>query len=174
MNWGYEVVNAFTPHVLVLPEDAANRELANGFLLNPSVCERNIKLLAPSGGWRKVLVDFERCIPELRRFSERRIILLIDFDNSFESRSQFLLDKIPEDLRDRVFLLGTADEPERLRSELGQNFEGIGQSLAEQCDGDQQTSGLWNNSHLSHNQPELRRLQALVRPILFGAIRSQA
>lgn len=162
------MVNAFTPHVLVLPEDAANCELVNGFLLNLSVCERNIKLLAPSGGWSKVLVDFERRIPELRKFSERRIILLIDFDNDFQNRHRIVLEKIPEDLMDRVFLLGMAKEPEKLRSELGKSFESIGESLAEECDGEQRTISLWNNSQLRHNQPELLRLQNLVKPILFG------
>ena len=30
-------VNVYKPHVLVLPEDDADRQIANGFLLDPSL-----------------------------------------------------------------------------------------------------------------------------------------
>ena len=38
-------VNKYLPHVLVLPEDDANRQLANGFLLDPNLLDRRIQLL---------------------------------------------------------------------------------------------------------------------------------
>ena len=42
-------VNVYKPHVLVLPEDDANREIANGFLLAPSLKLRNIQVLPCAG-----------------------------------------------------------------------------------------------------------------------------
>jgi hypothetical protein len=38
-------VNVFKPHVLVLPEDDANRQIVNGFLLDPSLNLRAIQAL---------------------------------------------------------------------------------------------------------------------------------
>ena len=43
-------VNNHRPHVLVLPEDEANEELVNGFLLDPSIKLRNIQVLPSAGG----------------------------------------------------------------------------------------------------------------------------
>lgn len=51
-------LNKYRPHLLVLPEDDANRQIANGFILHPNVNSRAIQVLPPSGGWRKVLEDF--------------------------------------------------------------------------------------------------------------------
>lgn len=39
------------PHVLVLPEDDANRQLANGFLLDGFLSGRQMLVLEVAGGW---------------------------------------------------------------------------------------------------------------------------
>lgn len=46
-------INAYKPHLLVLPEDDANREMANGFLLDSRVLMCNMSVLPPAGGWRR-------------------------------------------------------------------------------------------------------------------------
>ena len=51
-------VNKFQPHVLVLPEDDANRQLANGFLLDQYVSTHKIQVLPKVGGWTQVLELF--------------------------------------------------------------------------------------------------------------------
>ena len=38
-------MNRYKPHVLVVPEDDANRQLANGFLQNPALNLRAIQVL---------------------------------------------------------------------------------------------------------------------------------
>lgn len=48
------MVNRNLPHVPVLPEDDANRQMVNGFLVELSV-PRQIQRLEEAGGWRKVL-----------------------------------------------------------------------------------------------------------------------
>jgi hypothetical protein len=78
-------VNKYLPHVLVLPEDDANRQLANGFHV--------------SG---------------MRKYTDRFMVLLIDFDDHL-NRLKTMKDSIPEDLLDRVFILGTLSKPEALR-----------------------------------------------------------
>ncbi|MGA2659008.1 MAG: hypothetical protein ABSH34_16015 [Verrucomicrobiota bacterium] len=52
-------VNKYRPHVYVLPEDDANRQLANGFLLHPDLLARNIQVLPEVGGWHEVLDHFK-------------------------------------------------------------------------------------------------------------------
>ncbi len=51
-------INKYKRHILVLPEDDANRQIANGFLLDPNLDVRAIQILPPSGGWKKVLNSF--------------------------------------------------------------------------------------------------------------------
>ena len=51
-------VNKYMPHVLVLPEDDANRQLANGFQLDESLATRKMQILEEAGGWQEVLHCF--------------------------------------------------------------------------------------------------------------------
>lgn len=46
-------VNKYKPHVLVLPEDDANRQLANGFLLG---LEQPVPTRQSVWRWRKIVV----------------------------------------------------------------------------------------------------------------------
>jgi len=48
-------VNRHSPHVYVLPEDDANRQIANGFLLDPSIVDYRIRVLEEAGGWKETL-----------------------------------------------------------------------------------------------------------------------
>ena len=50
-------MNSYVKHILVLPEDDADRQIAAGFLLNlPN--DPKIQVLKASGGWTKVIEDF--------------------------------------------------------------------------------------------------------------------
>lgn len=64
--------NNYKPHLHVLPEDDANRQIANGFLLNPHLNERAIQILPIVGGWKKVLDVFKSVhARELKKYLER-------------------------------------------------------------------------------------------------------
>jgi hypothetical protein len=159
-------VNVYKPHVNVLPEDDANRQIANGFLLDPSIKLRNIRILDPAGGWLKVLDSFlNDHIAYLQKWPECHLVLLIDYDNDVESRTKQFVSQFPEDIRDRVFLLGTQSEPEPLRKEYGDSLENIGKALAAECYRDE--TNLWNHALLAHNAAERARLNANVKGILF-------
>ena len=74
-------VNRYLPHVLVLPEDDANRQLANGFLLDQYVSTHKIQVLPEVGGWTQVLELFlSDHVVEMDRYRGRFMVLLIDFD----------------------------------------------------------------------------------------------
>jgi hypothetical protein len=158
-------VNKSLPHVLVLPEDDANRQVANGFYLDPLLDTRRMQILGEAGGWREVLNLFAADhVPEMERYSNRFMVLLIDFDGR-EDRRETISAAIPDHLRERVFVLGTRSEPEELRRNLGRSYESIGLEMAKDCrDGTQET---WAHDLLSHNASELERLREFIRPILF-------
>ena len=161
------IVNRHRPHVLVLPEDDANRQLANGFLLDPYLSTWKIQVLEEVGGWMEVLDRFvSDHVAGMNRYADRYVVLLIDFDGR-EERLQDALGKIPEALRERVFILGTWTEPEDLkRAGLG-SYETIGSLIAKDCR--EQTNTTWGHALLQHNAGELERLRDRVCPILFEA-----
>jgi hypothetical protein len=161
-------VNRYRPHVLVLPEDDANRQLANGFLLHPDLPPRAIQVLEEVGGWKEVLLRFRTDhIAGMERYADRFIILLIDFDAQ-EGRLQYAKAGVPEQFSERVFFLGAWTEPEALKKALSRTYEEIGQDLARDCrDGNDNT---WRHELLRHNAAELDRLRTSVRPILFPEI----
>ncbi len=159
-------VNNYRPHILVLPEDSANSEIANGFLLNPNLNERLIQVLPFARGWMTVVDKFtDDHVSKMRLYPERMIVLLIDFDEQ-EGRLDFVSAKIPSDLKDRVFVLGVLSEPEQLKSDIKKGFEEIGEALATDCSDN--TDKLWSHDLLKHNKIELERMIVTVKPFLFN------
>jgi hypothetical protein len=160
-------VNKYQPHVLILPEDDANRQIANGFILNSNINEPAIQVLPIANGWEKVVANFnDNHVAEMRKLSERTIVLLIDFDEQ-EDRLNYVMSQIPEDLHDRVFVLGVLSEPEDLKRNTGTGkLEKIGEPLAKDCAED--TNELWGDPLLRHNKAELDRLILSVKPFLFN------
>ncbi len=157
-------VNNYRPHLLVIPEDDANRQLANGFALEVWH-GRRVQVLVEVGGWSHVRDDFlDNQQNAMRRFPERRVVLLLGFDDTADRRSK-LEERIPPELRDRVFLVGVRSEPEALTKAGCGTFEEIGRRLAVECrDGRRE---LWQHELLQDNSVELDRLRLNVRPFLF-------
>ena len=161
-------VNKDLEHILVLPEDDANRQLANGFWQQVDWNrQRRIQVLAEAGGWTEVLSLFEsQHVAQMDRCPKRFMVLLIDFDSK-EDRLHNAKAAIPEHLADRVFVLGAWSNPEALRrSNLGP-YEKIGSDMAKDCR--ENTDTIWGHDLLRHNTGELDRLRKHVRPILFSS-----
>jgi len=156
-------VNKYLPHVFVLPEDDANRQIANGFLLNLST--RQIQVLQEVGGWTYVRNRFvSDHLVEMERNRNRFMVLLVDFDAQ-TNRMQDVRAVIPKHLADRVFILGALSDPEALRQAGLGSYETIGRGMAEDCREGTETT--WGHALLRHNGSELDRLRQYVRPILF-------
>jgi hypothetical protein len=160
------MVNRDQPHVLVLPEDDANRQLANGFLKEVDFTRyRQMQVLPVAGGWMRVLERFRSDhVGKMVSNPNRFMVLLIDFDGRPERLGEAKAE-IPTELCDRVFILGARDQPEALKRELKQSCEDVGLRLAQDCRDD--TYATWGHQLLQHNATELDRLRAHVRPILF-------
>jgi len=157
--------NLHLPHVLVLPEDRADSQLANGFLLTLPLFSRRMQVLVEAGGWTRAIDQFEADhIVGLERWPNRFLVLLLDFDNH-EGRLTHVKSRIPEHLQDRVFVLGSLTNPEDLRRSFGTSLEDIGKALAKDCQEDSYES--WGHDLLRHNAAEIDRLRNFVRPILF-------
>jgi hypothetical protein len=161
-------VNKARPHVLILPEDDANRQIANGFHLQIEwKRQRQMQVLPVAGGWVEVLELFRSVhVRGMETWPNRFMVLLIDFDGNVDTRLSRAKTGIPVHLLRRVFVLGALTEPENLKSEMGP-YETIGRALAQDC-GDR-TTATWRHRLLLHNEAELARLQESVQPILFGA-----
>jgi hypothetical protein len=159
-------INKHRPHILVLPEDDANRQIANGFLLNLNLNSRAIQVLPEARGWENVVDKFTKDYATImRQYPHRMMALLIDFDDD-EDRLSYVQSQIPEDLIDRVFVMGVLSEPESLRRDIRKDFEGIGEALAKDCS--ENTNQLWGHNLLKHNKSELDRMILSVKPFLFN------
>ena len=164
-------VNRDRPHVLVLPEDDANRQLATGFHLEVDLArQRQMQVLPVAGGWMEVLNRFKtEHVDNMIRLPNRHLVLLVDFDNRQDRLDRIRRD-VPPGISERVFVLGVWSRPEALKQKqasmgsLG-SFETIGSALATDCR--QGTDSTWKHEPLRHNLGELDRLNEHVRPILF-------
>ena len=164
-----EKQNPYKSHVVVLPEDRANEEIVNGFNNFLDLYSRAIQIERPAGGWEKVVEKFlkNHASEMKKKFPERMMVLLIDFDENYEDRFSYVKERIPEDLENRVFVLGVLSEPEKLRSDIRKNFENIGETLANDCSNNN-TNGLWGHDLLKHNKTELDRMILSVKLFLFN------
>ena len=159
------MTNKYQPHIHVLAEDDANRQMANGFLLGPNLNNRAVKVLPLPGGWKKTVEEFTKeYAPEMRQLRHRMMVLLIDFDDN-ENRLSYVESHIPDDLKARVFVLGVLSEPENLRTDIKKTFEEIGEALAKDCSDN--THELWEHNLLKHNKAELDRMPLSVKQLLF-------
>lgn len=158
-------VNKYKDHVWVLSEDSKTRQIANGFVLHPSINIRCIDIRPFSGGWPKVLKDLKNeHLCGLRNYQHRHLVILVDFDNFGEDRREIFKD-IPEDVKERVYVIGPSVEVESLEKDAGLTAEIIGTELAKACANGE--PGLWKNKFLEHNETELKRLRDSVKSFLF-------
>jgi hypothetical protein len=157
-------VNKYQPHVLLLPEDDANTELANGFVLEVKHIRR-IQILPEAGGWKNACETFfSEHVKGMYNYSERYFVLPIDFDDQAD-RAANIKERIPHNLRNRVFLIGTKTEPEALKQAGLGSLESIGRHLAKECrDGNRD---IWSHDLLRQNASEVDRLDKAVGRLLF-------
>jgi len=162
-------LNNFKPHMLLVPEDEALMNMAIGFAKTAGTGQ--IRPERQAGGRDELLEQFCREeIPKLRRFPERFLILLTDFDNG-GGNQQKLKEAIPADLIERVCILGPWTNAEVLRAELRElhlltpnSKERVGEVLAESCLGDDLTH--WEVEQLKHLRDEVVRVQPRIHRIV--------
>lgn len=158
-------VNRHRAHLIVVPEDDANRQIANGFEQIASLVGAQFRIATVSGGWTRVREDLlARYSQHLKRYPMALLLLLVDFDGTSNRVEEVKRDLDPS-LMGRVFVLGAKTNPEDLRRAMNLSFEAIGLEVGKACLGE--NASLWCHELLQHNQPELQRLEASVKPFLF-------
>ena len=95
------------------------------------------------------------------------MVLLMDFDEG-ENRFSYVENQIPNDLKERVFILGVQSEPEKLKKATERTLEEIGEDLAKDCS--ENKNELWGHELLKHNSQEIHRMISSVKPYLFPNI----
>lgn len=163
-------INKYHHHLLILSEDDAYRDIANGFINHFSVACDKISTEKPAGGWQKLIAMFSHeYADDVRKYPNRHVLLLLDLDGEPERYPEEILTRIPPDIKNRVFVLCCRDEAETIKDDLGHGkFEAIGKKLAESCYENTHASAdsPWLCPQLQHNQDELIRLATAVRPFL--------
>jgi hypothetical protein len=150
----------------IIPEDEADEELANGFVMHHQVREAVVQVMPPAGGFGEVLNTFlEEYVPKLRKYPEAHVVMLIDFDDHFEDRLKFFKAEIDQQFDQRVFVIGSKYDPEKLKKAIELDCEEIGNALARDCDDG--TTSFWEHEHLRHNNGERERLVQMVKEFLF-------
>ncbi len=156
--------NKYLPHLQILSEDDANRQIVNGFLTDTRIDTRRAQVLQIAGGWSAAVGKINDA--KLSSYPKRRLLLVIDFDDEPTDRLERISREIQASVRDRVYVLGVRSEPEKLKQALsGTSYEKIGKSLCKECS--ENTTSLWAHDLLKHNETELQRLLADVKPFLF-------
>lgn len=156
--------NRFNPHLLILPEDDANRQIANGF--HGRFGTRQIQVLPEARGWLGVCRVFEDdYVPYMRRHTTAFMALIVDFDGRPDRRAAVRA-HVPADLAPRVFVLGAATEPEDLKRDNLGHFEQIGDAMASDCPPG--PAGVWSHPRLAHNVSEIARFRRSACSALIG------
>ena len=159
-------MNKYAPHVYVIPEDDADRQIADGFVGHYAVNDMRIKVMPLARGWPNVLATFhDEYIQTLRNYPLAHVVLLIDFDDEVEKRKATFEQAIPNDLKSRVFVVGAKDNPETLKKVMQISLEEIGKTLAVDCN--LGTVQHWSHDQLQHNDTERQRMVQILKPFLF-------
>lgn len=151
-------VNYYKKHLYVILEDEEYQKIMIGVNLSQHVNDGVIKICNFSDGWGKVFKDLENSINLLKKFTDRHIVLLMDFDHDFETRIEEFRKLVPSEFKNRIFILGIDHkESEDLAKYFKCNAENVGKKLVENCPNSDLSN--WENIHLSCNKPEIMRMK---------------
>lgn len=156
--------NRYQPHLLVIPEDKANQDIVNGFLLHVEYNARQLQVLGFANGWLKgkdKLLELSE--DNLAKNKNAHALLLIDHDGD-PDRGFNIKAQISDDVKDRVFVIGVLSEPEKLKS-ANQKYERIGGLIADGCKNN--NSDFWQDGLLVHNLKEVQRLSEAFHDLFF-------
>ena len=153
------MANNYKHHLRVILEDDKYNNIINGIIVSPNVEDSLFDVRNPCGGWPDVFKELKIELKFLNKFKDRHILMLIDFDEKFESRYNIFLTEVPSKYLNRVFILGVNNkEFEDLQRFFSlSNFEKLAKKLVENCP-DSDLSN-WKNKHLECNLAEIERMK---------------
>ena len=155
------MANNYKNHLRVILEDKPYRDILNGVTLSTNIKGELLDVRNPCDGWPKVFKELENEVKILENLKDRHLLMIIDFDEKFESRYDMFFTKVHPQYKNRVFILDVDNkESEALKGLFRiSDFAKIGKKLVEDCP----TSDLsnWKNKHLECNLIEIKRMKDL-------------
>jgi hypothetical protein len=140
--------------------------MVNGFSTLLEINERQFYVYDLARGWergKETLLKLSKGY--MREYPSSYALLIVDFDGNAHRGSE-IKNQIPEEVRDRVFVVGVLNEPENLKNSTGMKFEQLGLQIAEGCK--DSNIDFWERQEpLAHNVDEIRRLSKAVRNLFF-------
>lgn len=164
------MTNKYRDHLIILCEDYINEEIARGFVQNLDQSSmNNIRFERIAKGWNKCFRKLnDDYIPELDKLSARYLLIIMDFDSSYNDRHETFMKLFENkmDIHKRVFLIGSAIEPEVLKQRLALSGKNdiVGSKLFDDCNSTE--LNLWNSDELAHNQDEIVRLKETTKSFI--------
>jgi len=150
-------VDKFKPHLFIVPEDDADRQIAVGFQMHLEA-KGEMQIVDVARGWLKVVgVIKDEYVPLLKNNLNSHVLGIIDCDKDADRIAE-QLENFPEDIRNRIFLLGVRSAK--------MHFAEIGEKLADECYKDE--LDLWNHEMLSYSSSEALRAKDVLRELVFG------
>ncbi len=162
------------PKLTIIAEDKATSDIAQGFIGNSVACRQNRCNIIH---YAKGFSDAVEMVKSLRLDVQNLdyVVVVIDYDNRDVNRFEQLRQKLsglPQ--RDRIFLLGSREEAEKLRGAMREYFhdpsltlEGVGHRIAQECyEGTKPTA--WETESLDINFDVVWRLEKYVKPFLMN------
>ncbi len=119
------------------------------------------------GGWRKARDELSNVyVPKLAS-NLCHVALVIDFNGRGPARYEEVIEVVPEHLRSRVCVLGSAREPRDLRQHLAGSNEAVGW-LADELYHQSSTNLIpLGRTSCQHNLQEIDRVGNVFRSLLF-------
>jgi hypothetical protein len=111
-------LNKEKPHLIIIPEDDKDRQLAVGFEFEVKNTKQ-IYIERNAGGWVRACEFFsQEYLSSMNRYPGRYVVLLIDFDERDSNRLADVQKMLPSGFEDRVFVIGSRKDPEQLKKKI--------------------------------------------------------
>lgn len=162
-------MNKYTDGLQILAEDEDLASIVSGFFAcaNINFDHRRVDDKGAASGWTSVQDWLCKSVSFLEKYDKLCRLGIVDFDG-YENRATNFKKKIPEEVRDRVFVLGPIRNVETLKKETGLSLERIGAKIARTCASMTPVeNSIWQCDQLKHNIPEVERLKKRVGSFLF-------
>ncbi len=160
--------NKYADELLVIAEDYATMQIAQGFAESQGVDVRRVRVLPCRSGWQDVAVGMRNVRLDL--YLKRHCLAVVDFDGCGEQRRRTFRQLLEENgvALERAYVMGPASNAEKMRRTLMErgyavrHLSDVGRSLARACF-QSQPFELLRSEELAHNAGELQRLCAAVK-----------
>jgi len=169
-------MSTYGEEVIIYPEDPKTKDLADALKtakFGSVFDQRRINVKPSCRGWEDAVeIAIKNC--DLKRFSKRRIIILIDFDKQGTRLSE-VKQRIPPECASKFYIVGWSGNIEELKHQTdcaGKGVHKLAEKLVDDCQ--PECHGLWERPEFaqmrestSDSKSECERLRAELLPLIL-------